>query len=112
MNSDGGVMLLAKLDQRLALTGAAAQANTDPREPSSITHSIHDMLRQRMYGLVQGWRDLSGDTKHELLHVLRLTNLSAMQGAKWLLRLLRLHRKRILPLRQQTKRPLLWLAFA
>jgi hypothetical protein len=109
MNSDGGVMLLAKLDQRLALTGAAAQANTDPREPSSITHSIHDMLRQRMYGLVQGWRDLSGDTKHELLHVLRLTNLSAMQGATWLLRL---HRKRILPLRQQTKRPLLWLAFA
>ncbi len=35
---------------------------------------------------------MSGDTKHELLHVLRLTNLSAMQGAKWLLRL---HRKRI-----------------
>jgi hypothetical protein len=35
---------------------------------------------------------MSGDTKHELLHVLRLTNLSAMQGAKWLLRL---HHKRI-----------------
>ena len=44
MTSDGGVMLLAKLDQRLGLTDAAASAIVDPREPSAITHSIRDML--------------------------------------------------------------------
>ena len=59
MTSDGGVMLLAALDQRLGLTDAAARSIADPREPSAITHSIRDMLRQRVYGLVQGWEDLN-----------------------------------------------------
>ena len=63
MTSDGGVMLLAKLDQRLGLTDAAARSIADPREPSSITHSIRDMLRQRVYGLVQGWEDLNNHTQ-------------------------------------------------
>ena len=63
MTSDGGVMLLASLDQRLGLTDAAARSITDPREPSSITHSIRDMLRQRVYGLVQGWEDLNNHTE-------------------------------------------------
>ena len=59
MTSDGGVMLLAKLDQRLGLLDAAARTIADPREPSSITHSIRDLLRQRVYALVQGWEDLN-----------------------------------------------------
>jgi hypothetical protein len=63
MTSDGGVMLLAKLDQRLGLTDAAARSITDPREPSAIIHSIRDMLRQRVYGLVQGWEDLNNHTQ-------------------------------------------------
>ena len=63
MTSDGGVMLLAALDQRLGLTDAAARSIADPREPSSITHSIRDMLRQRVYGLVQGWEDLNNHTQ-------------------------------------------------
>ena len=63
MTNDGGVMLLAALDQRLGLTDAAARSIADPREPSSITHSIRDMLRQRVYGLVQGWEDLNNHTQ-------------------------------------------------
>ncbi len=43
----------------MGLTDAAARSIADPREPSSITHSIRDMLRQRVYGLVQGWEDLN-----------------------------------------------------
>ncbi len=63
MTSDSGVLLLAKLDQKLKLTDAAARAIADPREPSSSTHSIRDMLRQRVYGLVQGWEDLNKHTQ-------------------------------------------------
>jgi hypothetical protein len=63
MNDDGGVMLLAALDQRLGLTAAAARAIIDPREPTAITHSIRDMFRQRVYGLVQGWEDLNNHTQ-------------------------------------------------
>lgn len=59
MTSDAGIMLLAKLDQRLGLTEAASRAIADPREPSKVTHSIRDMLHQRVYGLVQGWEDLN-----------------------------------------------------
>jgi hypothetical protein len=56
MTSDGGVMLLAALDKRLGLIDAAARAMVDPREPSSINHSIRDLFRQRVYGLAQGCR--------------------------------------------------------
>ncbi len=63
MTSDGGVMLLAALDKRLGLIDAAARALVDPREASSITHSIRDMFRQRVYGLVQGWEDLNNHTQ-------------------------------------------------
>ena len=63
MTGDGGVMLLAKLDQRLGLLDAAAGAIADPRKPFAIKHSIRDMLRQRVYGLVQGWEDLNNHTQ-------------------------------------------------
>lgn len=56
---DGGVILLAKLDQRLGLIDAAARAIADPHDPSSVKHSIRDMLRQREYGLAQGWEELN-----------------------------------------------------
>jgi len=59
MTSDGGVMLLAALDRRLGLIDAAADCLADPRDPAAITHSVRDMLRQRVYGLVQGWEDLN-----------------------------------------------------
>jgi Transposase DDE domain group 1 len=57
------VLLLAALDKRLGLIDVAARAIVDPREPSSITHSIRDMFRQRMYGLVQGWEELNNHTQ-------------------------------------------------
>jgi hypothetical protein len=63
MTGDGGVLLLSKLDQRLGLSDAAARAIADPRDPSSITHSVRDMLRQRVFGLVQGWEDLIDHTQ-------------------------------------------------
>ena len=44
MTSDGGVMLLAALDQRLGLTDAAARSIADPREPflDHPQHPRHD----------------------------------------------------------------------
>jgi len=63
MTSDGGVLLVAKVDQRLGLTDAAARVVTDPRDATAITHSIRDMLRQRVYGLVLGWEDLNNHTQ-------------------------------------------------
>ena len=59
MTSDAGVMLLAEVDRKLGLLGAAARCIADPRDPLLITHSVRDMLRQRVYGLALGWEDLN-----------------------------------------------------
>ena len=59
MTSDGGVVLLSKVDQRLGLVQAAARCIADPRDPELITHSVQQMLRQRVYGLALGWEDLN-----------------------------------------------------
>jgi hypothetical protein len=59
MTSDAGVMLLSKVDRRLGLLAAAARCMADPRNPLLITHAVHEMLRQRVYGLALGWEDLN-----------------------------------------------------
>lgn len=56
--SDGGVFLLRQVDQRLGLSEAAARAFGDGRRRLSITHSVRDMLAQRIYGLCCGWEDV------------------------------------------------------
>jgi len=62
MTSDGGVMLLGEVDRKLGLLEAAAHCIADPRNPLLIKHQVRDMLRQRVYGLAQGWEDLNDHT--------------------------------------------------
>ncbi|MFM6143431.1 MAG: IS1380 family transposase [Dolichospermum sp.] len=56
--SDGGVLLLKRLDDRLGLTRAAAVAFGDERRSASVQHSVHSLLAQRIYGLCLGWSDV------------------------------------------------------
>ena len=56
--SDGGVLLLKQLDDRLGLTRAAAVAFGDERRSASVQHSVHSLLAQRIYGLCLGWSDV------------------------------------------------------
>ena len=59
VSSDGGLLLLRKLERRLGLIDAVARALADPRDPERIKHELVDMLRQRVFGLVQGYEDLN-----------------------------------------------------
>jgi hypothetical protein len=59
VSSDGGVLLLRKLERRLGLLDAVARVLADPRDPERIEHTLGDMLRQRVFGLVQGYEDLN-----------------------------------------------------
>jgi len=59
ISSDGGLVLLRQLDQRLGLSKAAAQVLHDPRDPDRITHSLRDLIAQRLYGLCCGYEDLN-----------------------------------------------------
>lgn len=59
VSSDGGVLLLRKLERRLGLLDAVAHSLADPRDAQKIKHELVDMLRQRVFGLVQGYEDLN-----------------------------------------------------
>lgn len=56
--SDGGVLLLKQVDDRLGLSRAAALAFGDQRRSASIQHSLRSLLAQRIYGLCLGWSDV------------------------------------------------------
>jgi len=62
--SDGGVMLLRRVDERIGLTTAAARVFVDGRRSASVQHSVRSMLAQRVYGLCCGWEDV---TDHNVL---------------------------------------------
>lgn len=59
LSSDGGLMLLRRVDERIGLTRAVAAVFSDPRDPARITHRLRDLLAQRLYGLCCGYEDLS-----------------------------------------------------
>ena len=59
LSSDGGLLLLRRVDERIGLSRAAAAVLSDPRDPVRITHSLRDLLAQRIYGLCCGYEDLN-----------------------------------------------------
>ena len=47
------------VDERIGLSRQAAAVLGDPRDPSRITHSLRELLAQRIYGLCCGYEDLN-----------------------------------------------------
>ena len=68
VTSDGGIPLLRQTDRRIGLTKALAKVLPDPRDPERIEHPLLSLIRQRIYGLAQGYEDLNDhDTlRHDL----------------------------------------------
>ena len=59
IGSDGGVLLLKRVDERIGLSRAAAAVLSDPRDPTRITHTLRDLLAKRIYALCCGYEDLN-----------------------------------------------------
>lgn len=59
VSSDGGLVLLRQADRRLQLTATLAKRLPDPRDPTKVTHPLVTLMRQRLYGLCQGYEDLN-----------------------------------------------------
>jgi hypothetical protein len=62
LSSDGGLLLLAPLDQTLRLTERVAACLHDPRLPERIHHPLLDLLRQRIYQIAAGYEDANDAT--------------------------------------------------
>jgi hypothetical protein len=56
-SSDGGAVLLKKVDAELGLTELLAECLVETRQAGKIDHSIHELLSQRVFGLACGYAD-------------------------------------------------------
>src|ERR1035437_1521910 len=59
MTSDGGALLLRQTDQRLNLLPRLAACFEDQRSAWLISHSVRELVSQRVYGLALGYEDLN-----------------------------------------------------
>ncbi|PMB49578.1 hypothetical protein CEN39_20770 [Fischerella thermalis CCMEE 5201] len=57
VTSDAGLNLIAEIDRKLQITSQFAQCFQDYRQLNRIDHSIENLIRQRIYGLVMGYED-------------------------------------------------------
>jgi hypothetical protein len=72
-SSDGGAILLKAADQTLGLIAQLVATLQDGRADARVTHSLRDLLAQRIFGLACGYADandaagLADDPIHKLL---------------------------------------------
>ena len=64
MTSDAGAVLLRETDRRLGLLPRLAACFEDRRQPWLISHTVQEMVAQRVYALALGYEDL---TDHDQL---------------------------------------------
>ena len=57
LSSDGGVLVLRGIEERLGLAARLAGCLTDARDPASTTHSYADMIRARLFAIACGYED-------------------------------------------------------
>jgi hypothetical protein len=58
-SSDGGLLLMGKLEKRFRIIERLAKCFTDSRQQYRVKHSLLSLLIQRIFGLVQGYEDLN-----------------------------------------------------
>ena len=59
VSSDGGGLLLRKVDCKINLLGRLSYCLSDRRSQLLVTHPFSEMLAQRIYGLALGYEDLN-----------------------------------------------------
>src|SRR5450756_835926 len=59
ITSDGGALVLKKLEERTRIVKRFAACFTDYRNPKLIEHPLLDLIVQRVFGLALGYEDLN-----------------------------------------------------
>jgi hypothetical protein len=57
LSSDGGVLMLREIEQRLRVADRLAGCIEDPRAPDQITHTLADIIRFRLLMIAAGYED-------------------------------------------------------
>src|SRR6266581_8446058 len=59
ITSDGGALVLKKLEERTGIVRRFAACFTDYRNPKQIEHPLSDLILQRVFGLALGYEDVN-----------------------------------------------------
>lgn len=59
ITSDGGALVLKKLEERTRIVRRFAACFTDYRNPEQVEHPLLDLILQRVFGLALGYEDLN-----------------------------------------------------
>src|SRR6266516_6076408 len=70
ITSDGGALVLQKLEARTAIVRRFAACFTDYRNPQLIEHPLLDLIMQRVFGLALGYEDLNDHDELRCDHML------------------------------------------
>jgi len=67
ISSDGGLMLLARMESELGLLQELSNCLTDTRQSSKVVHRLPELLTQRVYQIVCGYEDCNDadDLRHD-----------------------------------------------
>lgn len=57
LSSDGGVLILRKVEERLGIATMLSRHVPDARDPSRVVHTHADMIRARMFAIASGYED-------------------------------------------------------
>ena len=57
LSSDGGILVLREVEQRLRVADRMAACLKDPRAPDQITHALADIIRFRLLMIAAGYED-------------------------------------------------------
>ena len=57
--SDGGYLLLQQIEQKSGIITRLSECFTDNREQYRVSHSLKGLLKQRIFGICQGYEDLN-----------------------------------------------------
>jgi hypothetical protein len=62
LSSDGGILVLREVEQRLRVADRLAACMVDPHAPDLITHPLADILRFRLLMISAGYEDGNDDS--------------------------------------------------
>ncbi len=84
ITSDAGIILMAELDQKLKITARFAECFRDYRNSSYLDYSVHQLLAQRVYGIVLGYEDVNDHDKlrHDPALAIALKKLNFIDSAQ------------------------------
>lgn len=66
LTSDGGVLVLQQIDQKLQILKRFSECFVDAREPGRVEHNVEELLRQRVFALALGYEDLNDHNRLRL----------------------------------------------